>query len=294
MQNHGQGHETTFAQVAADALGIHPRDVALRHGDTAGSPYSVGTWGSRGAALGGGAVHLAAGEIALKLRKIAAHAFQADEREISLVEGSARLRGSEEQSIAIPVLARWALRNTDKLPAGMEPGLSATVSLDGPADGTYANAVHAAVIEIDTETGSLRLRRFVVVEDCGVVINPTIVEGQTRGGVVQAIGSALFERFVYDAEGQPLTTNFADYLMPLATEIPDIEIHHIETPTPLTPLGAKGMGEGGAIGAAAAVANAVADALGMPVYETPFTPESVIRALASRTDAGTGSEQGAA
>jgi carbon-monoxide dehydrogenase large subunit len=143
--------------------------------------------------------------------------------------------------------------------------------LDGPPDGTYSNACHGAVVEIDLRTGRLRLRRFYVVEDCGRIINPTIVEGQVRGGVVQGIGSALFEHFVYDSEGQPLTTTFADYLMPSASEIPDIEVEHIETPTPLTPLGAKGMGEGGAIGPAAAIANAIQDALGIPVKETPFT-----------------------
>jgi carbon-monoxide dehydrogenase large subunit len=281
MQSHGQGHETTFAQVAADRLGITPGDIVVRHGDTANSPYSVGTWGSRGAALGGGAVDIAAAQIAEKLCRIAAHAFQANKDDVCLENGCARLKGRSDQTIAISELARWALRNADKLPAGIDPGLSASVSLDGPADGTYANAVHAAVVEIDTRTGVLKLRRFVVVEDCGVVINPTIVEGQTRGGVVQGIGSALFERFVYDENGQPLTTNFADYLMPLATEIPDIEIHHIETPSPLTRLGAKGMGEGGAIGAAAAIANAVANALGVGVCETPFTPESIMKILAS-------------
>lgn len=280
MQSHGQGHETTFAQVAADRLGIVPADVVVRHGDTANSPYSVGTWGSRGAPLGGGAVDAAAMQIAEKLRRIAAHALQANKDEVYLENGSARLKQRPDQSIAISALARWALRNTERLPAGMDPGLTAYSSLDGPPDGTFSNAVHAAVVEIDCRTGALKLRRFVVVEDCGVVINPTIVEGQTRGGVVQGIGSALFERFVYDPHGQPLTTNFADYLMPLATEIPNIEVHHIETPSPVTPLGAKGMGEGGAIGSAAAVANAVANALGVSVSETPFTPESIMKMLA--------------
>ncbi|WP_347312086.1 xanthine dehydrogenase family protein molybdopterin-binding subunit [Defluviimonas sp. SAOS-178_SWC] len=281
MQNHGQGHETTFAQVAADQLGISPGDVVLRHGDTAGSPYSVGTWGSRGAVLGGGGVHRAAGRLRGKLCRIAAHAFQTRAEDIVLINGVARAGNDPERTIPIATLARWATRQVDKLPVGMEPGLSESVTLDGPADGTYSNAVHAAVVEIDTLTGILKLRRFYSVEDCGTVINPMIVEGQARGGITQAIGSALLEEFVYDEDGQPLTTNFADYLMPMAPEIPDIHIEHLESPSPLTELGMKGMGEGGAIGAAAAIANAATDALGKPVMQTPITPNLILQMMAS-------------
>jgi len=157
----------------------------------------------------------------------------------------------------------------------MGPGLSTTVFLDGPPDGTYSNACHGAVVEIDLRTGRLKLARFVAVEDCGTVINPTIVEGQVRGGVAQGIGSALLEEIIYDSEGQPLTTTFADYLMPSATDMPDIEVYHIVTPSPLTELGMKGMGEGGAIGPPAAIANAIADALKVPVRATPFTANRV-------------------
>jgi carbon-monoxide dehydrogenase large subunit len=153
----------------------------------------------------------------------------------------------------------------------MEPGLIATAYLDGPPDGTYSNACHGAVVEIDLRTGRLRLVRYVVVEDCGTVLNPMIVDGQVCGGVAQGIGSALLEHIVYDEEAQPLTTTFADYLMPSATDVPDIELHHIVTPSPLTPLGVKGMGEGGAIGPPAAIANAVANALSVKVAETPLT-----------------------
>lgn len=285
MQNHGQGHETTFAQVAADQLGIRPDQVIVRHGDTGSSPYSVGTWGSRGAVLGGGCVHRAAGRLREKLCAIAAHAFQAKPEDIVLSGGLARLGYDAERSIPIPTLARWATRQADKLPIGMEPGLSEAATLDGPADGTYANAVHAAVVEIDIRTGILRLLRFYSVEDCGTVINPAIVEGQARGGIVQAIGSALLEEFIYDDEGQPLTSNFADYLMPMAPEIPDIHIEHIETPSPFTELGIKGMGEGGTIGAAAAIANAATDALGKPVMRTPITPDLILGLMAG-DDAG--------
>lgn len=275
LQNHGQGLETTMAQVAADALGIRPENVYVRHGDTLTTPYSVGTWGSRGGPLGGGAVHVAANKLAEKLRLIAAHLLQAKPDQIELADGKASVRGNPGNHIEIRKLARAALRNVDRLPEGMTPGLEAHASVDGPRDGTYSNAVHAAVVEIDVQTGKMKLRRFVVVEDCGTMLNPLVVDGQVRGGVVQGIGSAMFEHFIYDAQCQPLTTNFADYLMPLAPEIPDIEVHHIETPTALTPLGAKGLGEGGAIGPAAAIANAVANALEVGVESTPLNANAL-------------------
>ena len=187
----------------------------------------------------------------------------------------ARIKSDPQRNIPIATLARWAQRNVENLPAGMEPGLYASAFVDGPADGAYTNAIHAAVVEIDTKTCALKLKRFVVVEDCGTIINPLVVDGQVRGGVVQGIGSALWEHFIYDKEGQPLTTNFADYLMPSAPGLPQIEVHHIETPSLVTPLGMKGLGEGGAIGPAAAIANAVQNALGVPVRETPITPHRI-------------------
>ncbi|MGB3417930.1 MAG: xanthine dehydrogenase family protein molybdopterin-binding subunit [Mesorhizobium sp.] len=285
LQNHGQGLETTMAQVAADALGIEPKDVFVRHGDTQMTPYSVGTWGSRGGALGGGAVHTAATQLADKLRAIAAHLLQAKAEDIVLGGGKASLKADAGRFVEIRRLARIALRNADQMPEGMVPGLDASFSQDGPADGTYSNAVHAAVVEIDIPTGKMKLRRFVVVEDCGVVLNPMIADGQVRGGVVQGIGSAMLEHFVYDAECQPLTTSFADYLMPQAPEIPNIEVHHIVTPTPLTPLGAKGLGEGGAIGPAAAIANAVSDALDVQVASTPLNGNAIWKLSASLRDA---------
>jgi carbon-monoxide dehydrogenase large subunit len=286
LQSHGQSHETTLAQVAADALGVRPQDVHLRHGDTLTSPYSVGTWGSRGAVLGGGAVLRACETIRDKLLRIAAQHLQCAPDELVLGEGRAAVRASPDRSIPLPQLTRWAHRQVDLLPEGMEPGLAATAFQDGPPCGTYSNAVHAAVVEVNMRTGQVRLRRFVVVEDCGTVINPTVVEGQVRGGVTQGIGGALWEHFVYDEEGQPLTTTFGDYLMPVATEIPDIEVYHLQTPSPLTALGMKGLGEGGAIGPAAAIANAVHAATGVPVRETPITPCRVWRLLCARDGRG--------
>lgn len=276
LQSHGQGHETVMAQVASDALGVAPERVFVRHGDTLTSPYSVGTWGSRGGPLGGGAVHIAATKIADKLRRIAAHLLQAESADaIQLDQGRAALISDPGRFIPIPELARAALRNVDRLPEGMVPGLTEEFSLDGPKDGSYANAVHAAVVDIDLKTGKMAIRRFVVVEDCGTILNPMIVDGQVRGGVIQGIGSAMLEHIIYDDEGQPLTTTFADYLMPLAPEMPEVDIHHLETPTPLTPLGAKGLGEGGAIGPAAAIANAVTNALSVEVTQTPLNAQQI-------------------
>jgi aerobic carbon-monoxide dehydrogenase large subunit len=275
LQSHGQGHETTFAQLAADRLGVGLEDIVVRHGDTLTSPYATGTWGSRGATLGGGAVHKAAGMVREKLLAIAAQHLQAPADTLELADGSARVIADPGRSIPLGTIARWAHRNIEQLPGGMEPGLTATGFVDGPPDGSYSNAVHAAVVEIDAETGEMNIKRFVAVEDCGTVINPMVVDGQVRGGVAQGIGSAICEHFVYSDEGQPLTTNLTGYLMPTATEIPRIEVHHLVTPSPVTPLGMKGLGEGGAIGPAAAIANAVSNALGVPVRETPLTKHRI-------------------
>ena len=285
LQCHGQGHETTLAQIAADELGVTPDEVDVIHGDTLTAPYSVGTWGSRGAVLGGGSVRAAAAQIREKLLAIAAQHLQSSPDELELAGGEARRRDRPDAAVPVSLLARWANRKVENLPSGMPPGLVGTAFVDGPPDGTYSNACHGAVVEVDIRTGRVHLKRFVVVADCGTVINPSIVEGQERGGVAQGIGSALLEHFIYDEEAQPLTTNFADYLMPSATDIPDIEIHHLVTPSPITPLGMKGMGEGGAIGPAAAIGNAIADALGTPANATPFTMSRVWE-LISRVPSG--------
>jgi aerobic carbon-monoxide dehydrogenase large subunit len=286
LQSHGQGHETTFAQLAAEQLGVRLEDILVRHGDTLTSPYAVGTWGSRGATLGGGAVHKAAGIIRNKLLAIAALHLQASASALELADSCARVIGEPGRSVTVKEMARWAYRNIEQLPEGMEAGLTATAFVDGPPDGAYSNAVHAAVVEIDAATGEMAIKRFVVVEDCGTVINPMIVDGQVRGGVVQGIGSAICEHFIYSDDGQPLTTNFADYLMPSAPEIPRIEVHHFITPSPVTPLGMKGLGEGGAIGPAAAIANAVSNALGVPVRDTPLTKHRIWQLAQKASKAG--------
>ncbi|MGH2450871.1 MAG: xanthine dehydrogenase family protein molybdopterin-binding subunit [Candidatus Limnocylindria bacterium] len=285
LQSHGQSLETTLAQVAADELGLPLERVRVVHGDTANSPYAVGTWGSRGAALGGGATLAAAREVREKILAIAAYALEADPDNLVIQNGIVSVRGAPSVCVDVRQVAYWANRRTAKLPRGVTPGLEATSFLDGPDHGVFSNACHAAMLEVDRETGKVELRRYVVVEDCGVMINPTVVDGQIHGGVAQGIGSALLEESVYSEDAQPQSSTFMDYLLPTASDLPHVEVHHLETPTQLTPLGAKGMGEAGAIGPMAAIANAVGNALGVSVSEVPLRMERVWRSLEPGRDA---------
>jgi aerobic carbon-monoxide dehydrogenase large subunit len=276
----GQGHETTFAQIVADRLGVHPDQVRLRQGDTDLAAYGWGTFGSRSIVIGGGAARLAADDVAAQLRRIAAHVLEVDERDVLLADGSAAVRGAPKRSVTVAELARLAHFQAHRLPEGSRYGLEARGTFDPP--GTFSNACHAALVAVDPGTGETTVRRYLVVEDCGVVINPTVVEGQVRGGVAQGIGATLYERIVYDGDGQPLTTTLADYLAPTAAEICPIEIVHLETPSRFSETGAKGMGEGGTIGAPAAVLNAVNQALepaGVAIDDIPVLPERVLTAL---------------
>ncbi len=274
LQNHGQGLETTMAQVAADALGIRPENVYVRHGDTMTTPYSVGTWGSRGGPLGGGAVHVAATRIADKLRAIAAHLLQTRPDQIELADGRATQRNNPGSYVEISKLARIAQRNLEQMPLGMPSGLEAHASVDGAPDGCYSNAVHAAVVEIDIPTGKVKLRRFVVVEDCGTILNPMVVDGQVRGGVVQGIGSAMLEHFIYDAECQPLTTSFADYLMPLGRN-PQYEVTPHRDPDAADAARRQGPRRRRRDRTSSGMANAVSNALGVSVGATPLNANTV-------------------
>ena len=269
LQSHGQGMETTLAQVAAHELGIPLDHVRVIHGDS-DAPYAMGTWGSRGATLGGGAVARAARAIRSKLLDIAAYHLEIAVEDLEMAEGSVQARGSPEQSLPIAILAAWANTRPAKLPEGMAPGLVVQKSVDGPPRGAFSYACHGAVVSVDAGTGKVALRRYIVIEDCGTMINPMIVDGQVHGGVAQGIGSALLEEFHYDEEGQPLSTTFMDYLLPSTTDVPEIEVHHLVTPSPFTEYGMKGMGEAGAIGPMAAIANAVSDAIGFPANHTPL------------------------
>jgi len=280
--SHGQGQETSYAQIAADELGVPFDRIKVRLGDTGDLPYGWGTWASRGAVVGGGAVIGAAQKIAAKLKRIAGHALEVAPEDIVLEGGVARVQGVPGGGIAISDLARKSLYSAaGSLPPGEEPGLEATHYYEPPAM-TVPNAAHIAEVEVDIETGKVAIRRYVVVEDCGRMINPMVVDGQITGGIAQGLGGALFEQLIYDEQGQPLTTTFMDYLLPSAPEVPHIEIGHLETPTPLVPGGFKGCGEGGAIAPFGAFANAVSDALapfGIRITQLPITPDRIFAAL---------------
>jgi carbon-monoxide dehydrogenase large subunit len=278
--SHGQAHQTVFAQIASDELGIPFEKITVRLGDTSDTPYGWGTWGSRGAVVGGGAVMGAARAVAAKIKRLAGHKLEISPEDVELVDGKAQARGAPSRFVAIADLARQSLfSQASWLPAGEAPGLEATNYFEPPPV-TYPNATHVALVEVDTHTGALKLLRYVVAEDVGTMINPMVLDGQVQGGVAQGLGGALLEHLVYDDAGQLLTTSFMDYLVPSATDVPHIEIEHHETPSPLTPGGFKGAGEGGAIAPFAAIANAVADALApfkARVVELPLHPERIYR-----------------
>jgi carbon-monoxide dehydrogenase large subunit len=277
---HGQGHETTFAQIVADRLGIHPDQVRLRQGDTDLASYGWGTWGSRSVVIGGGAPGRPPDAVAERLRKIAAGQLEASPADIELAGGAARVRGDESASIPIAELARLVYFQAHRVDEGLRYALEERATFDPP--GTFSNACHVAMVVIDPGTGAIRLHRYLVVEDCGVVINPVVVDGQVRGGVTQGVAAALLERVCFDAEGQPVSTTLMDYLAPTAAEMCPVEIVHLETPSRFSETGAKGMGEGGTIGAPAAVLNAVNDALsgtGVRFDHIPVLPHEVSAAL---------------
>jgi aerobic carbon-monoxide dehydrogenase large subunit len=274
----GQGHATTAAQLVADRLGVPLERVRLVPFDTVVAPPGGGTFGSRGAVTMGGTAAVAADHLRARLRMLAARRLEAAVDDIVLDAGHAHVRGFAERRIAVAELARLAYSPPlGGLPAELGPGLSATVYFDSPAP-TFSGAVHVAAVEVDGATGRVRVQRYVVVEDCGPVVNPAIVEGQVHGAVAQGLGEALLESLVYDGKGQLLTATLLDYALPRAADVPALEIGHLETPSPFTPGGVKGMGEGGTIGAPAALANAVADAvraLGVGVTRLPVSSESL-------------------
>ena len=282
VQSHGQGLETTLAQIANEVLGVAPSRVKVVHGDTALTPYSTGTWGSRCIVMAGGAVAAACETLAGRVRKIAGHLLQADPQSIELSGGMARSSGGE---VAIADIGKiWYLRPQD-LPPDVDPaGLEATQGYKPQRDsGTFSYACHAVTVAVDTETGGVEILDYKIVEDGGVLINPMVVEGQVYGGTAQGIGTALFEEMPYDDRGQPLAATFADYHLPGAPEVPAAAIDHMETPSPITRFGQKGIGEGGAIGPPAAIANAINDALaglGAELDVLPMTPTRVLAQLA--------------
>ncbi len=275
--SHGQSLETTMAQIVADHLGVDIDDVVFIQGDTDIAPYNAGTGGSRSAVYSGGAAREASVRVHEKAIEIVAHAMEAAPEDLEIDGGVISVRGTPSRSMTLREVAELAYVGTDSLPPGMEPGLEATARYKGPRF-TWSNAAHICTVEVDVATGHVTILRYVVSEDCGVMINPMVVDGQIDGGVVQGIGGVLYEHMIYDDNGNPLTTTFLDYLVPTAAEVPDIEHGHIETPAPGNPGGYKGMGEGGAIGSPPAVVNAVADALaplGIRVTNQPLGPNDV-------------------
>ena len=283
--SHGQGIETTMAQVVAEYLGVDIEDVVVVQGDTASAPFGGGTGGSRTAVIAGGAAREASLEVRAKAVAIAAHLLEAAPEDLDVELGRISVRGTPSRGVTLADVARVALNAPAELPPDVGPGLEATVSYQAPPI-TWSNACHVCTVEVDANTGRVEILRYIVSEDCGVMINPMIVEGQIAGGVVQGIGGVLYEHVVYDDDGNPLTTTFMDYLVPTTAEVPDIEYGHVETRSP-TPGGHKGMGEGGAIGSPPAVFNAVADALalrGIKVTRQPLSPNAILAALAGDTD----------
>jgi carbon-monoxide dehydrogenase large subunit len=283
LHSHGQGHETTFAQVVAERLGVPLADVRVRFGDTQSAPYGMGTFASRSAVLGGGAAWKAADIVRANILKIAANVMEAAPEDLDMSEGVIQIKGSPQHRMTVAEVARIAYHRPEKLPADLMPAdLTSIQSYDAPPGyGTWTNSAHAAIVEVDRDTGFLRILRYVVIEDCGVMINPLIVDGQVHGGVAQGIGGALLEHLVYDERAQLLSATLVEYLLPTAQTTPSIEVHHLQTPSPYTIGGFKGMGEGGAIAPLPALANAVSDALaplGVSVDALPLSPDRV-RAL---------------
>ncbi len=281
--SHGQGLETTLSQVANEILAIPHDKIKVVHGDTAYTPYSTGTWGSRCMVMSGGAVAEACDQLAARTRSIAAKMLQCKPQDVTLRDG--RAFGPTGELTIEEVAYVWYRRPQD-LPDDVDPsGLEVTAGYKPERDsGTFSYAAHATVVAVDTSTGEVDILDYVIVEDGGVLVNPMIVDGQIYGGAAQGVGTALYEEMLFDAEAQPLASTLSDYLLPGPTEVPSIRIHHMETPSPYTRFGVKGIGEGGAIAPPAAITNAINDALkhlGAELTMSPVTPRRIVEAIAA-------------
>jgi carbon-monoxide dehydrogenase large subunit len=277
---HGQGHETTWAQIAADALGVTPDDVEVLHGDTAVSPLGMDTYGSRSVSVGATALYFALEKIKDKARVLAAHELEVAEDDLDFEGGTFSVKGAPDRARTVADLAAsaWHAHN---IPSGFEPNLEATAVFD-PPNFTWPGGAHICVTEVDTETGAVEIVKYVAVDDCGTVINPMVVEGQVHGGVAQGIAEALYEEAIYDDQGNLISSSMTQYLVPGATEIPWMQLGRTVTPSTTNPLGVKGIGEAGTIAAPPAVVNSVTDAvahLGVTDVGKPATPERVWRAI---------------
>ncbi|MGY1772651.1 xanthine dehydrogenase family protein molybdopterin-binding subunit [Blastococcus sp. SYSU D00813] len=279
QQPHGQGHQTTLAQVAADEMGVRFTDVEVRWGDTDITPVAlVGTGGSRAATMANGSVLHGSRALKAKVLALAAELLEADAADLELADSTVTVRGTPGVSLPLAELARVAAAEPERLPAGADADLRVTEEFDG-GEGGWSGGVHACVVEVDVETGLVAFERYVVVEDCGLPVNPAIVEGQIRGGVAQAVGAVLLEHAAYDEDGQFVSASFLDYLMPTSTLVPDIEVHHVQTVLNDPDVNFRGVGEGGMIVAPAAITSAIEDALapfGAQVREQHLPPSRVL------------------
>jgi len=277
---HGQGHETTFAQIAADELGIPLEDITVHHGDTYADPFGTGTFASRSAVIGGGAVIKATRDVRDRVLRIAAHMLEANAEDLEIRNRVISVRGAPSKNVPFATVAFTAYFDPTALPQDMEAGLEVTRRYEPPPI-TFSNGAHLAQVDVDVETGQVKVLGYWACEDCGVMINPMVVEGQIQGGVAQGLGGLLLEHMYYNEDGQPLTGSFMNYLLPTALDVPDVRFEHLETPS--SSLGGfKGMGEGGVLGAIPALSNAIADALspfGVKIRQQPLTPDRVLRLI---------------
>ncbi len=277
---HGQGQETSFAQIIADELGVDIDDVVVIHGDTGRQPYGIGTFGSRATAVGGTAMVIAAGQVKEKMAKFAAHLMEANPDDLVFEDGKIFVEGSPNQAVDFTTVSLEA-HVAKNLPPDTEPGLEATHFFE-PSNFTYPFGAHIAVVEVDPDTGEIDMQRYVAVDDCGNIINPLLVAGQVHGGIAQGLGQALYEGAVYDENGQLLTGSLMDYAVPKATQLPRFETDHTVTPSPVNPMGVKGVGEAGTIASSPCLVNAVVDALsplGITHIDMPLTPNHVWQAI---------------
>jgi aerobic carbon-monoxide dehydrogenase large subunit len=278
---HGQGLDTSFAQIAADRLGIDPEQIEVIHGDTDQGPWGWDTYGSRSLAVGGEAVARAAEKVQEKAKRICAALLEAAPEDIELVEGKYQVRGSPDKFKTMAEIAGAAHIPPQELPTDIELGLEET-SIYDPENFVFPFGAHACVVEVDGETGKVEVIRYVAVDDCGPAINPMLIDGQIHGGITHAIGQALYEQVVYDADGQLVTGTFVDYALPTAAELPSFETDRTETRSPVNSLGVKGIGEAGTIAATPAVTAAVLDALApldVKWIDMPLTPKRVWEAI---------------
>jgi aerobic carbon-monoxide dehydrogenase large subunit len=293
---HGQGHDTGFAQIVADRIGISPDQVEVVHGDTDRGPFGMGTYGSRSLAVGGESVARAALKVQDKARRIAAHLLEAAPEDVELADGKYQVKGSPDKGMPLGDVS-LAAYVPENIPDGMEPGLEETNFYD-PENFVFPFGAHAAIVEVDADTGKVDLKRYVCVDDCGPAINPMLIDGQVHGGVVHGVAQALYEQVVYDENGQLVTGSFVDYALPTAAELPSFETDRTETPSPVNSMGVKGVGEAGTIASSPTIVNAVIDALrplGLDYIDMPLTPMRVWQAIQAAQGAGSGpraSEQG--